>query len=189
MLKDFFRRSFARLQKTLPGQAGEQGRSDQNTSKLRKSSLVNDAPRSLSESYKRNLNQPELDAIFLRMRRNITKSLDDVEKLQGKVLALRENGTLMTGKPYFYIKPFSQKGWLFERTDTGWVISLAEKIYGQDSFIRSDHAWDIASILTNTDGNATPRVNSSKFDLNLVSLSLYEDQVKSKLFEDFLRAR
>jgi len=144
-------------------------------------------PESLSDSYKRPLDQPELDGIFLRMRRNIYKSLDDVEELKGENQALRESGTLMTGKPYFYIKPFNESGWLFERTDTGWIISKAEKIYGQDSFIRSDHAWDIASVLSNASGKATPRVNSSRFELELVSLSLYEDQVKSRIFGDMLR--
>ena len=187
MLRNFFRKSFGRLQKDRSKTQAHFQSGDEKGSSLRAAGLMSDAPQSLSESYKRNLNQPELDAIFLRMKRNITKSLDDVEKLKGKVLALREAGTLMTGKPYFYIKPFNENGWLFERTETGWVISKAEKIYGQDSFIRSDHAWDIASILTNAEGNATPRVNSTKFDLNLVSLSLYEDQVKSKLFEDFLK--
>lgn len=186
MLMNFFRKSIARIQgKGLSSQemAG--------TGKVKKTrdsrgKLINSAPLSLSESYKRPLDQPELDGVFLRMRRNMLKSLDEIEQNSGETKAVRESGTLMTGKPYFYIKPFNQNGWLFERTESGWVICKAEKIYGQDSFIRSDRAWDIASVLSSADGRSTPRVNSSRFDLNLVSLSLYEDQVKGEVLGDLI---
>ena len=112
-----------------------------------------------------------------------------MEAHYGKAKAAREFGTLVNGKPYFFIKPFNQSGWLFERTDEGWAISKADKIYSQDSFVRSGHAWDVASVLSNEKRDATPRVNSSRFQLNLVSLSLYEEKIRNHLLEPLIEQK
>lgn len=181
MMKNFLRNPMETLKQVFS--SGH--KASENTQKT-KDVLVKSRPMTLSESYSRSLDRIDLDALFMRFRRNVWRELQSLESRKGRALATRESGRMASGQPYFYIKPFNQKGWLFERSDTGWVICFAEKIHTADTFIRSEYAWDVATCLTNQSYEATPRVNSTKFELQLVSLSLYEDKVISTVLGEMI---
>jgi hypothetical protein len=181
MMKNFFKHPMKTMKKVFSSSAVE------SASSLSSQNLVKSSSRTLSESYSRNLDKPELDAVFMRMRRNLWRAVQIVESTKGKALATRETGKLASGQPYFYLKPFGYQGWLFERSDSGWVICRAEKIHTADTFIRSEFAWDIANCLTDEAYEATPRINSSRFELRLVSLSLYEEKIINSVLDELGR--
>lgn len=109
------------------------------------------------------------DEFFQRLKRTVYQSLDD-----GVLTAHREAGTLASGRPYFYVKPFNQAGLLFERSGSGWVVARAEKLTASDTFMREASVLDNASVFLPTDPTRLPRVRSPMGGQELISVTLYE---------------
>ncbi len=88
---------------------------------------------------------------------------------------LWESGTLAGSRPYFYLQPWSERGWLVEESPKGWVISRAEKIASQSQFIRDRLAWDHVMLYQAENSPGMLKVSSTLMGESLVSLALYED--------------
>ena len=144
--------------------------------------LMKSRPTSLSMNYILMDDQGRVDELFLRMRRYLYQSTEQLAHRDPKrVMVLREAGRVAPNRPYFYLKSLNQRGWLFERSGSGWVVSRAEKIVSQDTFIRSHEAWDTVNIFTAADGESLPRVSSPRLGAELVSFAVYEEMLLQHL--------
>ncbi len=89
--------------------------------------------------------------------------------------ALWESGKLAGERLYFFLQAWNDRGYLFEETPRGWVVSRAEKIAAQDQFMRERLAWDHVILHQAADRPGLLRVSSEQMDEGIVSLRLYED--------------
>ena len=89
---------------------------------------------------------------------------------------LIEFGTLDSDRAYVYLQPLNQKGFLFERAGTGWVIGRADKIVSQDTFMRGGEAWDVVNIVGMPDA-IMPKVSSQRFQDQLMAFSEYRHRL------------
>lgn len=139
--------------------------------------LVKARPTTLEQRYQL-LDHTELaDEIFGRLKRRVVAAVDGKDKGPQAVTGLIEAGRLAPGRPYFFYKPLSKKGWLFERSGAGWVISRAEKIVAQDLFLRDGDPIDAVSLYMASDQRGYPRVRSAVMGGDLLSLAVYEQRV------------
>ncbi|MBC7660892.1 MAG: hypothetical protein H7249_14435 [Chitinophagaceae bacterium] len=86
-----------------------------------------------------------------------------------------ESGNVTGHRPYFFIQPWNEMGYLFEMTQRGWVISRAEKIINLDRFMRQLTAWDHVVLYESNELDGTLRVKADQWGEDLVSMPLYED--------------
>ena len=93
-----------------------------------------------------------------------------------------ESGKLNPGRPYFFLKPLNESGWLFERSGLGWTISFCEKIVHQNLFLRRYEAWDITNLYMPVEGTEYCRVSSSLFGEQLVSFKIYERKIIEEIW-------
>lgn len=152
--------------------------------------LVKSRPYQLEKHYELIDDHSEADGLFLRLRRSLFKEVDMVRPRR-KTLGpkfLRESGKLDGGRPYFFIQPLSDYGWLFERSGAGWIVSKAEKIVQENKFLRLYDHWDIVTIHRPIDGNGTLRVSSERFNVNLVSFIVYEELLNQHLIASDMKA-
>jgi hypothetical protein len=69
-----------------------------------------------------------------------------------------------------------------EKSAVGWRISRAEKIVGQNLFLRSNEApWDMATLWSDEKGEGLRRVSSSRVGKDLLSISEYERRLVESL--------
>ncbi len=151
--------------------------------KAKRRQIVKARPASLEQRYYLLDDEAVGDRVFQRMRQNIFKALDSVRgssSMKGGVI-FREAGRISPGRPYFYLKPAGEAGWLFERSGAGWTISQAEKIVGQDLFLRQGEAWDMVSLFGASDSSTYPRVKSPQTGGDLLSFAVYEQKLLSTL--------
>jgi hypothetical protein len=94
-----------------------------------------------------------------------------------------ESGNITGHRPYFFIQPWNEMGYLFEMTQRGWVISRAEKIISLDRFMRQLSAWDHVVLYESGELDGTIRVRSDQWGEDHVSLPLYEDAML-RLFKE-----
>ncbi len=136
--------------------------------------LVKSRPQSLEQRYEL-LDHEELgDEIFLRLKAKIFDSVP-------KAGYLREAGRLAPGRPYFFVKPLGAKGYLFERSGKGWVVTPAEKIVGRDLFLRDQNPLDVVSLFLAKDRVAFPRVKSARGGDALLAFSVYEQRLLNQI--------
>jgi len=149
------------------------------------SALVKPRPFRLEDAYVPLNDFSIADGLFLRLRRYLFRQTDllhasrDGQKVLGRIL--RESGRTAGDRPYFYLQPLNEQGWLFERSGSGWVISRAHKIVRNDNFLRSNEAWDIVTVYQPKDGQGTPRVSSQRLGAQLVSFAVYEEKLNETL--------
>ncbi|RZA17017.1 MAG: hypothetical protein EOP10_23500 [Proteobacteria bacterium] len=86
-----------------------------------------------------------------------------------------ESGNITGHRPYFFLQPYNEMGYLFEMTQRGWVVSRAEKIINLDRFMRQLNAWDHVVLYESPEMPQTLRVRSEHWGEDFVSLPLYED--------------
>lgn len=98
-----------------------------------------------------------------------------------------ESGTLQGQRPYFFMQPWNEMGFLFEMTQRGWVIARAERIVSSEQFMRERSAFDHVALFESSELPGTLRARSDQLGEELTSLSLYEDAVL-RLFNDWDRA-
>lgn len=112
---------------------------------------------------------------FIRLR-DIFYHWNQKTKSPGKPARLMwESGNITGQRPYFFLQPYSEMGYLFEMTQRGWVISRAEKIINLDRFMRQLNAWDHVVLYQSSELPDTIRVRSEQWGEDFVSLPLYED--------------
>ncbi len=94
-----------------------------------------------------------------------------------------ESGNITGLRPYFFLQPWNDMGYLFEMTNRGWVISRAEKIVNLDRFMRQLNAWDHVVLYESQELRNAIRVRSEQWGDDFVSLALYEDAM-IRLFKE-----
>jgi hypothetical protein len=96
-----------------------------------------------------------------------------------------EFGRLALGRnsrDYCFLQPWSEQGWLFERTPTGWMVAPADKNALTDSFLRTNMAWDSVSVFVpEEDADGLLRLKSSRLGDDLISYPVYEDTILTEL--------
>ena len=91
-----------------------------------------------------------------------------------------ESGWLDGNRRYFYLKPLSRSGWLFERSGFGWVVSRSEKIVLEDLFLRKGEPADLVSLFM-LKGADKPRVSSKLGDFTLLGFPRYKKLLLEQL--------
>lgn len=117
----------------------------------------------------------EVDVLFEQLKDSVFELLNS-DSETGQRAVFCESGWLSPGRRYFYIKPRSQDGWLFERSGQGWIIAQCDKIVARDTFIRRGEAWDKITI-SRFRGAHCPRVNSHRLGDDSISFRHYEQQI------------
>jgi hypothetical protein len=141
-------------------------------------------PRGTLEDRYQLLEADELaDEVFQRLRSRVYTALNRISASQhGRPQHYREMGRLSAGKrSYFYVQPMGRAGILFERSGAGWVVSPAERIVHQQTFLRSQEPIDTVSLYLSNDSAAYPRVRSSAEGDSLLALAVYEQRLLTRL--------
>lgn len=162
---------FARMAEAAPAET----RSEPVTAKQPpRRTLVKSRPQSLEQRYEMLDHEELADEIFLRLKAKIFDSVP-------KAGYLREAGKVAPGRPYFFVKPLGAKGYLFERSGKGWVVTPAEKIVGRDLFLRDQDPLDVVTLFMAKDRVAFPRVKSARGGDSLLAFSVYEQRLLHQL--------
>ena len=114
----------------------------------------------------------------MRLKRQVyaaIKIVGDVEPNSGTIF--KEAGRIGDGRPYFYMKPSGETGFLFEASNKGWIVSRAEKIHHQDLFLREGEVMDHVTLHTSEDRRGFPRVTSVRMGGSLLSMTVYEQEL------------
>lgn len=144
--------------------------------------LMKSTPQRLSLNYRVMTDSARIDNLFFRLREDFYQLIEkDRRKHGGLTSFVREAGRLPPDRPYFYLKPLNQPGWLFERSGQGWTISRAEKIVGKNTFVRTQDTWDQVILHESDSGAALPRVSSPQFGAEMVSFGIYQEQLLRSL--------
>ncbi len=139
----------------------------------------------LEEKYQIVQDDETIRYLFLRLRNKIFDELEQMEwirRQQGSgPFYFREYGKVAGERDYFYLKYPGEKGWLFERTETGWIISRSEKIIDRELFLRQELAWDHVLIQRRMDGNKLVRIESHQMGKSFVTYLEYEWRILQEL--------
>lgn len=154
--------------------------------------LVVNRPSLSMDRYQINDNERQVDEVFGRMVGGLMELCDSLSMnaRRGKdgQVVLREQGSTEDGRNYIFMKPMNQHGWLMEKSRTGWRISRAEKIVGQNLFLRSNEdPWDVATLWSDPTGERLMRISSSRFGRDLLSISEYERRLAEAIKELLVR--
>lgn len=148
--------------------------------------LVKSRPLSLRERYCEMADDETVETFFRRLQHRVYREVDRYnahDKVGAKVhrRILRETGRLNDRRPFFFVQPVNEAGWLFEKGTHGWRISRAQRIVSQQTFMRQHESWDVVTLHTCSGGGGPPRVDSLKFKTDLVSYAVYEQQLLDAL--------
>jgi hypothetical protein len=149
-------------------------------------------PESLEDRYQLVDGGDVADEAFRRLQSRLFAAAERGPRVQGKAIfreagrlappSPREGGNAYTpGRPYFFIKPESQTGYLFERSGTGWLVTPAEKIVARDLFLRAGEPLDAVNLYVARDRAVTPRVRSQVAGDGLLAFAVYEGRVLHQL--------
>ena len=117
------------------------------------------------------------EQVLIRLRLKIYQSFD-----HRQIRCHREFGRLATGCSYFFLQPFNASGFLFEGRPSGWLVTQAQKIIGDETFIRDGESLEQVVLLMSGGGAQRsrggelllPRVTTALFQETTMALSLYE---------------
>lgn len=126
------------------------------------------------------------DQAFEKMRLSLYKWVykeRDEQQLWQSPILFTERGFLEDGRPYFFLKPKDQIGWLFERTSQGWVITRSSKITSQNTFMRPYDPWDIVTLYSPKRTESSIRVISQRLGDDIISFPIYEKRLVEELWE------
>lgn len=145
--------------------------------------IVVDRPSSLEQRYAPLEDAPLGDEIFLRLKKRIYRELDDYARIPKTKAVFRESGRLSSGRPYFYLKPMGEIGWLFERDGSGWQVSPAEKDAARDLFIREREILDRTELYIAKDQALMPRIKAPGLGSgsDLLAIPVYEQKILQRL--------
>lgn len=162
----------------------------------KRKAIVVSRPIHLPQDYQMTTDQRYVDDVFQKLRESIFRALDEqvAKNPLGHPSIFREYGMTAAQTPYFYLKPLNEKGWLFERSGSGWVVTRAEKIVGEDLFLRGVAAWDITNLFAVSPSAPTgkdrsrkdtlagvPRVMSRVLGKELLSVPVYQHKLMREL--------
>lgn len=163
------------------------GNRNSGTTRPMRYELVKGRPSRLQDDFVAIDDRRSVDQVFLRLRRQFCQQSPNSESAFGKATVIREMGMLDPDRLYFYLKPLNRDGWLFERTGSGWLVSKAEKIVGQNTFVRSHEPWDRVTLYEAKKGTTTaPRLTSDRLGTELVSFAVYEQKLRSTIVQELI---
>lgn len=118
-------------------------------------------------------------AVFQRLRDGLRRRyLNQGRRSQRGSRFTLEYGALPHGRQYIFVAPWSEAGWLFEGSGTGWLLSRAEKIVARDTFVRSALAVDQVTLYQRQDQpGGCLRLESTLFGPDLMTFPLYEREL------------
>lgn len=128
------------------------------------------------------------DQIFHRLKRSLfyeATSSNAKNSGEGFGFYFKESGRLEPGRPYFYLKKSGQKGWLFERSGIGWLVTRCEKIMERELFLRLEEPTDIVTAFFSKDNPESYRISSELLGGELVSFLVYERLMARQIFEAY----
>ena len=157
----------------------------------RTNSLVKSKPQTLEERYRLVEDDRQVEGVFKRVAGPLLKICEEISanaRTGGSSrVILRELGVTEDRRGYLFMKPMNEYGWLMERSGAGWRISRAEKIVGQNIFLRSDQdPWDVVTIWNDPVGECLTRVRSLRFGRELMTLAEYERRLGDNLRDLFM---
>lgn len=125
--------------------------------------------------------QAQGDDLFLEVKENVFSLINSINNelfsTGSTSIFFKESGRLSERRPYFYIKLSGEKGLLFERSGSGWIIAPAEKIAGRDLFLRNGEILDAVQIFTSPKTKRF-RLSSQLLDLDQVGVPVYCERIK-----------
>jgi len=140
--------------------------------------LVKNRPTTLEQRYALVEEKSEVLHSFDRLKRQVYAAVEITARLHPKEQTIfKESGKIADGRPYFYIKPAGETGFLFECNPKGWVISRADKIIHKNLFLRSGEVLDVVSLYSNTVRKGVPRVTSQRLNSELLAMTVYEQEL------------
>ena len=125
-------------------------------------------------------NEEEGNRLFQRLREELTKMKNDDFNSPGKNLWI-EYGHLSQGRSYFFVQPWSEEGWLFERSPYGWTIAKAAKIVETNTFLRHSNAWEAAVLLKPENSDGLIRISSKRLKQELVCFPIYTQLLTAEM--------
>jgi hypothetical protein len=146
--------------------------------------LVKPRPPGLEERYALCDSNQKVEDSFRRLRELLFEVSDALSSKarnrEGGTIVTKEIGKTNEGRPFLYFKPFSDFGWLVEKTGPGWRISRAEKIVSDQIFLRGQgDPWDQVLLYEDPLGVGSLRIKSQRFGKELMTASVYEERMKS----------
>jgi hypothetical protein len=123
--------------------------------------------------------QETVTDVFQKLKDHVYKELDRSSVLKGDSLGkpvkyFREAGRIGLAKPYFFLKPAGDKGFLFEKSVSGWTLSRAEKICAQNLFLRDSEPFDYVTLYANHQLRRMPKVASQLLGEDILPFAAYE---------------
>jgi hypothetical protein len=178
---EFFKRmnDFLRRANPFRQNGGLEPNQGRGASLAHRSELVKTKPVIGDDRYQINDNDRQVDEVFRRVVSRLVElceqlSLDARRGGTGHAI-LRDQGTTDDRRAYLFMKPMNEHGWLLEKSAAGWRLSRAEKIVGQNLFLRSnENPWDLVTLWSDPKGERLMRVRSMRFGQDLLSISEYE---------------
>ena len=125
-----------------------------------------------------------IESVFSRMKDALfeTASELDEDRPLGQARKVQlESGKLSEGRRYFYLQPWSSEGYLFERSPHGWTVAKAEKIVGDQTFLRHSDTWDVVTLYRPDQFKGLLRISSQRMGDELMSFPVYEEMLKDNL--------
>ena len=122
-----------------------------------------------------------IDDLFLKLRDRVYAAEESGTRPGILPKMMRETGVMDPDRLYFFLKPFSQDGLLFERSGAGWITSRADKIVSGDTFIRETEPLDQVTVYRPRSGEGTIRITSVMLDLDKVSFSIYAQLIAEQI--------
>lgn len=148
----------------------------------RPKALIKARPASLEQNYLMAEDGVLPDEAFSRLRSDLFQTINDNQgTLTRRRTIFKEAGRLPGGRPYFFLQPADERGFLFERTGSGWVVSRADKIIERGLFLRDYEVIDQVNLFYALDGRTYPRVRSVGPRSELLSFAIYEQRLKQTL--------
>ena len=151
---------------------------------MRRKAIVKSRPEHLARrNYVLLDNAKEIDALFFRLRDGLLKTLG-IELSSRRIPVgnriRAEIGTLPGQRPYLFLDPWEESGWLVEKTSTGFLIAPADKIVERETFMRGN-AWDIVNVFKPDNDEGLYRLSSQRCGDKLMSMALYQDYLVNEL--------
>lgn len=155
------------------------------------SAIVKSRPLHFEERYIVSQDSRQADMIFTQLRNGLFEDCDmaseKARRNAGGKMIYREQGKTSEGRPFLFFKPFSDYGWLLERSGAGWRLSRAEKIVSQQMFLRShSDPWDVVLLYEDPKGEGSPRVKSQRFGGTLMSPQVYERRMRESFMAELI---
>jgi hypothetical protein len=152
--------------------------------------VVKARPMFLEERYQIVQNRGEIEPIFNQLRDKLVGLCDTLssEARSGGNghIVLRQVGSTNDRRPYVFMKPMSEAGWLFEMGPAGWRVSQAEQIISREMFLRTHNdPWDVTTVWKDPKGEGLTRVQSQRFGRELMTVSEYERRILDSVREMF----